>query len=69
MDSDFNWFMTVTVINQLNSTRNTYFNDLEPSYNEDVPANYTSANVTFRVEFHNNEDARTVDTLDRIPYA
>lgn len=43
--------------------------DVVPNYDEDLPANYTSENVTFRIEMKDKNGATTVETLDMIPNA
>lgn len=40
-----------------------------PKYSEDLPANYTSENITFRIEMSDKLGLTNVDSLDKVPNA
>lgn len=66
-DRDFIWRFNYLAKDLLK-----FRNDLQavnPRYNEDLPANYTSENVTFRIEMRDKEGKTTVETMDRVPNA
>lgn len=75
MDSDFTWHFEFTAKDELYQSRQDVLKKVTPSYDEDLPANYTSENVTFRIEMTdkygepNSSGNIVVDTLDRIPQA
>lgn len=62
---DWNFFFQATDALKYRSE----LQDVVPNYNEDLPANYTSENVTFRIEMKDKNGDLTVETLDKVPNA
>lgn len=63
------WTFTFTATDALGSLRDTDLINVNPSYDEDFPANFTSEYMTFRIEMKDMNNATTVTTLDKIPGA
>ena len=59
--------MYIPFVDALNTTRGKYFTDVMPRFDEDMPANYTSDYISFRIEKRDKTGATTVPTLDRVP--
>ncbi len=61
------WYTYIPFVDALNTTRGTYFTDVRPRFDEDMPANYASDYISFRLEMRDKSGATNVPTLDRVP--
>ena len=72
VDSDNVWRFMYTAKNALYPLRDSDLNDVKPHYDEDLPANFTSETVTFRVELsakgtdEHGDPITRVDSYDKV---